>query len=75
MERSTTPAGYSDHHGPQWRLDPVCVLALAPNRLARAVTVDEITQPARERVLPWTRDHVSGEGRRRLIERPVVRSA
>jgi hypothetical protein len=49
-----------------WRLDQVLVLALASNRLARALTVDEITEPARERVLAWTRDHVSGEARRRL---------
>ena len=33
---------------PGWQLEQILVLALASNRLARAVTVDEITPAARE---------------------------
>ena len=51
---------------PGWRLEQVLVLALAANRLARAVTVDEITEPARRRVLAWADEHLPAAGRSRL---------
>jgi hypothetical protein len=51
---------------PAWRLEQILVLALASNRLARAVTVDEITAPARQRLVAWADEHLSTAGRSRL---------
>jgi hypothetical protein len=51
---------------PAWQLEQILVLALASNRLARAVTVDEITQPARDRLLAWADEHLSAAARSRL---------
>ena len=64
MRRRAT--GYWDIMVPGWRLEQILVLALASNRLARAVTVDEITEPARQRVLGWAGEHLSAAGRSRL---------
>ena len=41
----------SDHSLP--RLEGVVVLALAATRLARAISLDEVTEPARERLQEW----------------------
>ena len=49
-----------------WRLEQIVVLALASNRLARAVTVDEITGPTRERLLAWTGSRLPAAGQERL---------
>jgi hypothetical protein len=43
-----------------WQLDYIVVLALGANRLARAVSVDEITAPAREAVATWSAHHLPG---------------
>jgi hypothetical protein len=59
---------------PGWRLEQVIILALASNRLARAITVDEITEPARARSIAWGQDHLSPSLQQRLtqlIECPV----
>ena len=39
------------------RLEEVVVLALAAARLARAVSVDEVAEPARRRLAGWATDH------------------
>jgi hypothetical protein len=50
----------------RWGLEEVVVLALAANRLARAIAVDEITEPVRDRVDAWARR--GSAGRERLAQ-------
>ena len=42
------------------RLEETIVIALAANRLARAIAVDEITAPARSRIGSWARRRGGG---------------
>lgn len=53
---------------PGWRLEQVIVLALASNRLARAITVDEITEPARARSIAWGQQHLPAAAQQRLVQ-------
>jgi hypothetical protein len=50
------------------RLEEVVVLALAATRLARAISVDEITAPARERVEAWAQRSPASGWRNRTVE-------
>ena len=55
------------------RLESVVVLALAASRIARAVSVDEITAPARRRLGDWATRRHGGAGRMldELVHCPV----
>jgi hypothetical protein len=66
----TRPLGRSDG----WSLEHIVVLALGANRLARAISVDEITAPARAAAARWTDGNLPAGAAQRLqdlVECPV----
>jgi hypothetical protein len=67
LRRPAASTGRSTRSGDLPTIESVVVLALAASRLARAVSVDDITAPARRRVGEWAQRRDS-EGARWLVE-------
>jgi hypothetical protein len=70
--RTTRPRTLGRREG--WDLEHIVVLALGANRLARAISVDEITEPVRSAAAGWAERHLPTGAAQRLqdlVECPV----